>query len=62
MRRDLFNGRRADGSRRGWWAQAFKTHLVESEGERLVDPLAPGRRNQIYLYDDRNRERIPEDA
>jgi hypothetical protein len=35
--------------------------LVESEVERLFDPLAPSHRNQIYLYDDRNRERIPED-
>jgi hypothetical protein len=35
--------------------------LVESEVERMFDPLAPGRRNQIYLYDDHNRERIPED-
>ncbi len=36
MRRDLFNGRRADGSRRGWWAQAFKTHSSELATGMLV--------------------------
>lgn len=35
--------------------------IVRHEIEQLIDPLSPGRRNGIYLYDDRGRERLPED-
>lgn len=35
--------------------------IVHHELEQVFDPLSPGRRNGMYLYDDRGQERLPED-
>lgn len=35
--------------------------LLESELRGMFDPCAPGKSNVIYLYDDQNQERIPDD-